>query len=84
MSLEHKSTNYTYSKKRLKRKITTLTLLFCKKYIFLRKDFIIIIIIFLRGKSYFKETLFENSFRKKQIFKTVLEKSRFFKTVFYF
>ena len=48
MSLEHKPTNYTYSKKNLERKVTTLTLIiFEEKHILEKEAFF----FFLHGKK---------------------------------
>ena len=60
MSLEHKPTNYTYSKKNLERKVTTLTLIiFEEKHILEKEAFF----FFLHGKKVSRKF-----FKKKHIF----------------
>ena len=73
VSLEHKSTNYTYSKKNLEIKSYNIYFIILAKHIFLRK-------LFLRGESisriffFPRKPLFENMHLKKNIF-DVFEKS---------
>ena len=68
MSLEHKPTNYTYSKKNLERKVTTLTLIiFEEKHILEKEAFFFFYMvkrfqenIFFKKNIYFlKETNFD-------------------------
>ena len=74
VSLEHKSTNYTYSKKNLEIKSYNIYFIILAKHIFLRK-------LFLRGESisrfffFFPKTSLWKHALKKKTFLTYLRKA---------